>query len=219
MTRIKICGLTRPQDAVFAAQQGADFLGLIFVESSPRYLEPEQAADIVRAVRESGSEAKTVGVFRDASNEYIRQIADVAGLDLVQLHGSESEEDIAGLGLPAIRSLRVGDTLPDTHATPTAAWLLFDTYDERRIGGTGRRFDWSLLALYERSKPFFLSGGLTPENVVAAISLVRPDAIDLSSGVESEPGIKDHDRMARLFERVRRTAPGADPAHDRSSSS
>ena len=209
MTKIKICGLTRAEDAVFAAKQGADFLGFIFVESSPRYVEPEQAAEIVRAVREAGTEAKAVGVFRDASNEYIRQIAAVAGLDLAQLHGSESDEDIAALGLPVIKGLRVGDTLPDTHATPSAAWLLFDTYDERHAGGTGRRFDWSLLAGYGRSKPFFLSGGLNPENVVAAVSLVRPDAIDLSSGVESEPGIKDHDRIARLFERVRRAAPDA----------
>ncbi len=219
MTRIKICGLTRVEDAVFAARQGADFLGFVFVESSPRYVEPEEVAAIVRAVRETGTEAKAVGVFRDASNDYIREIAAVAGLDLVQLHGSESEEDIEALGLPTIKALRVGDTLPDTHATPTAAWLLFDTFDPQRAGGTGRRFDWSLLALYERSKPFFLSGGLTPENVVAALSLVRPDAIDLSSGVESEPGIKDHSRIARLFERVRREVPDAHRSPDRSPSS
>ena len=102
-----------------------------------------------------------------------------------------------------IKTLRVGDTLPDTRSTPSAAWLLFDTYDERRVGGTGRRFDWSLLAMYERNKPFFLSGGLDPENVVAALTLVRPDAIDVSSGVETEPGMKDHDKLARLIERVR----------------
>lgn len=218
LTKIKICGLTRPEDAVFAAGQGADFLGLIFVESSARHVQPEQAAEIVRAVRESGSEARMVGVFRDASSDYIQEIAEVATLDLVQLHGSESEDDIVGLGLPVIRTLRVGDTLPDTHATPTASWLLFDTYDERKAGGTGRQFDWSLLSSYERSKPFFLSGGLTPENVVAAISMVRPDAIDLSSGVEVEPGIKDHDRMARLFERVRRAHSDGDADHERSAS-
>ncbi|MBV9187036.1 MAG: phosphoribosylanthranilate isomerase, partial [Acidobacteria bacterium] len=85
-----------------------------------------------------------------------------------------------------------------------AAWLLFDTFGERRSGGTGRRFDWSLLAAYDRSKPFFLSGGLTPDNVAAAVSMVRPDAIDVASGVEASPGIKDHDKVARLFERVRR---------------
>jgi phosphoribosylanthranilate isomerase len=88
---------------------------------------------------------------------------------------------------------------------PTAGWLLFDTYDERRAGGTGKRFDWSLLSLYDRSKPFFLSGGLTPDNVVAAISMVRPDAIDVASGVEASPGVKDQSKVARLFERVRRS--------------
>lgn len=204
MTKIKICGLTREEDALFCADQGADFLGFIFVPGSPRFIEPERAAAIAARVRERSRPPKIVGVFRDASNDYIREIASVGGLDLVQMHGSETDEAICALGIPAIRALRVGDSLPDTHACPNAAWLMFDTYDERRAGGTGRRFDWSLLAHYDRSKPFFLSGGLDPENVIAGISLVRPDAIDLSSGVESEPGVKDHDKLARLFERVRR---------------
>jgi phosphoribosylanthranilate isomerase len=204
MTKIKICGLMREEDALFCADGGADFLGFIFVPSTPRYVEPERAASIAAKVRESGKPARTVGVFRDASADYVREIASLVGLDLVQLHGSETDEDVQTLGIPAIKTLRIGDTLPDTHSVPSAGWLLFDTYDERRPGGTGRRFDWSLLALYDRSKPFFLSGGLTPENVVAAISLVRPDAIDISSGVESAPGEKDHTKLARLFDRVRR---------------
>jgi phosphoribosylanthranilate isomerase len=163
------------------------------------------AAAIAAAVRGAGHTTKFAGVFRDASSEYIREISSLVGLDVVQLHGSETDEDIQNLGIPAIKTLRVGDTLPDTTGAPSAAWLLFDTYDERRSGGTGRRFDWSLLALYERSKPFFLSGGLTPDNVVAAVSLVRPDGIDISSGVEDgEPGVKDHKKIARLFDRVRR---------------
>lgn len=204
MTRIKICGITREEDAMFCAEQGADFVGFIFVPGSPRFIEPERAAGIALHLRERESRPKLVGVFHDASNDYIREIGTLVGLDLVQQHGKESDDDIRNLGIPVIRTLRVGDTLPDTHAFPHAAWLLFDTYDERRVGGTGRRFDWSLLAIYDRSKPFFLSGGLDADNVVAAISLVRPDAIDLSSGLESEPGIKDHDKIARLFERVRR---------------
>lgn len=204
MTKIKICGITTEEDARFCAEQGADFLGFIFVESSPRHIEPEQAGAIAAAVRKTGRAPKFVGVFQDASPDYIREIHGVAGLDLAQLHGSESDDDVRELVIPAIKTLRVGDTLPDTHAVPNAAWLLFDTYDERRAGGTGRRFDWSLLAMYERTKPFFLSGGLTPENVVAAISLVRPEAIDVASGVETSPGVKDHAKVARLFERVRR---------------
>ena len=204
MTGIKICGITREDDALFCAECGADFLGFIFVPASPRYIEPEKAGAIAARLRESGHAPKFVGVFRDASTDYIRAISDVAGLDVVQLHGRETEDDISALGIPAIKTLHVGETLPDTHAAPTAAWLLFDTYDERRSGGTGRRFDWALLATYERSKPFFLSGGLNPENVVAAISLVRPDAIDVASGVEASPGVKDHAKVACLFERVRR---------------
>ncbi len=205
MTRIKICGVTREEDAIFCAEEGADFLGFIFVPSSPRFVEPEKAATIAARVREQEKHPKIVGLFRDASNDYIREIHALVGFDLVQLAGSENDDAIRELGIPAVKTLRVGDTLPDTHSCPNAAWLLFDTYDERRAGGTGRRFDWSLLATYERSKPFFLSGGINPENIVAAVTLVRPDAIDLSSGVESAPGVKDHDKVARLFERVRRS--------------
>jgi phosphoribosylanthranilate isomerase len=204
MTKIKICGITNQADALFCAEAGADFLGFIFVPSSPRHIEPENAGEIARRLRETANPPRIVGVFQDASADYIREIGNVGFLDLVQLHGSETDGDIRDLGIPAIKTLHVGDTLPDAHATPTAAWLLFDTFDERRGGGTGRRFDWSLLATYERSKPFFLSGGLTPDNVVAAVSMVRPDAIDVASGVEASPGMKDHDKVARLFERVRR---------------
>jgi phosphoribosylanthranilate isomerase len=204
MTKIKICGITNEADALVCAEAGADFLGFIFVPSSPRHIEPEKAGEIAKRLRKTSNAPKIVGVFRDASVDYIQEIRNVVSLDLVQLHGSESDDDIRELGIAAIKTLHVGDTLPDTHATPNAAWLLFDTFDERRGGGTGRRFDWSLLARYERSKPFFLSGGLTPDNVVAAVSMVRPDAIDVASGVEVSPGIKDHDKVARLFERVRR---------------
>src|ERR1017187_8680096 len=150
MTKIKICGITNDDDALFCAESGADFLGFIFVPSSPRYVEPETASAIAARLRESGTSSKIVGVFHDASADYIREIRDVVGLDLVQLHGSESEDDIQELAIPTIKTLHVGGTLPDTHATPSAGWLLFDTYDEQLVGGTGRRFDWSLLAMYER---------------------------------------------------------------------
>lgn len=204
MIRIKICGITQAEDAVRAAELGADFLGLIFVPASPRFIEPERAAAVAASVRDAGHAPKFVGVFHDASADYMAEIASVVGLDLFQLHGGEGDDEIRSLDTPIIKTLRVGDTLPDTRTTPNAAWLLFDTHDERRIGGTGRRFDWSLMATYERHKPFFLSGGLNAENVVAAVSLVRPDAIDISSGVESgEPGVKDHAKLTRLFERVR----------------
>jgi phosphoribosylanthranilate isomerase len=201
MTKLKICGITRVEDAQFCADHGVDFLGFIFVPESPRFIEPERAAEIASR----GRGPKFVGVFRDAAPELVRQIATTAQLDLVQLHGAESDDDIREIGVPAVKALRVGDTLPDTTSAPSAQWLLFDTYDERRGGGTGRQFDWSLLALYPRTQPFFLSGGLGPESVAAAISLVHPDAIDVSSGVEASPGVKDHDKLRNLFDRIRRS--------------
>jgi phosphoribosylanthranilate isomerase len=204
MTKIKICGLTREQDALLCADKGADFLGFIFEPSSPRFLEPERAAAITAKIRERETRPRIVGVFRDASPEYVREIAAVAGLDMVQLHGTETDDEIRAIGIPAIKTFRVGDTLPDTTSHPGAELFLFDTYEERRSGGTGRRFDWSLLAMYPRTKPFLLAGGLNAENVAAAISLVRPDAIDVASGVESEPGIKDPEKIEELFHRVRR---------------
>jgi phosphoribosylanthranilate isomerase len=205
MTKLKICGLTREDDALFAADQGADFLGFIFVPTTPRFIEPERAAAIAGRIRENRENPpKIVGVFRDSSSEYVKEIAALVGLDAAQLHGNETDEDVQAMDMPVIKTFRVADTLPDTTAHPTAEWLLFDTFDERRPGGTGRRFDWSLLALYPRSKPFFLSGGIGPDNVAAAISLVRPDGIDLSSSIESEPGVKDHEKMRQFFERVKR---------------
>jgi phosphoribosylanthranilate isomerase len=138
-----------------------------------------------------------VGVFRDASLDEIHRTAEIARLDLVQLHGSEDEAFIRAVQLPVIKALNVGRALPNT--TTSAQWLMFDSG-----GGTGRAFDWSLLAAYPRTKPFFLAGGITPDNVEAAIRTARPDAIDVSSGVESAPGIKDHHKLRALFERVRR---------------
>lgn len=193
--KVKICGLTRVEDAVFAAECGAAFLGMIFVRESPRCIDVERAGEIADAVR---GRAKIVGVFRDAPTENVREIAERVGLDFVQLHGGESDEDIVTIGVPAIKAVNVAGRIAGaTH--PHAEWMLFDSG-----GGTGRRFDWSLLASYDRSKPFLLAGGITPDNVAAAISIVRPDAIDLAGGVESAPGIKDHAKIERLFERVRR---------------
>lgn len=206
MTKIKICGLTREEDVLFCADGGADFMGFIFVPSTPRFIEPERAAAITAQVRTREQRPRIVGVFRDSSADYIRDIASVVGLDLVQLHGAETDDDIRAIGIPAIKTFRVGDALPDTTAHPSAEWFLFDTFEERRAGGTGRRFDWSLLNSYPRSKPFFLAGGLGPDNIAAAISMVRPDALDIGSGVESEPGVKDHAKLEAVFHRVRRAA-------------
>ncbi|MEO8380570.1 MAG: phosphoribosylanthranilate isomerase [Acidobacteriota bacterium] len=195
MTLIKICGMTRPEDAALATDLGADFIGFIFVKESPRCVTPERARELAGGIRTQ--RPSRVGVFRDTSAREINTIARTAGLDLVQLHGNEADAMVSAIELPCIKAVRVTEALPDTHTS--AAWLMFDTG-----GGTGRTFDWSLLENYPRTTPFFLAGGLTPDNVADAIRIARPDAIDLSSGVESAPGIKDPDKMKSLFARVTR---------------
>lgn len=180
--KVKICGITRAEDAELAIELGADYLGFIFVKESPRYIEhPPQTHGVQR-----------VGVFRHATRDEILRAIEVAKLDLVQIHGP-----LVDTGFPTIHAFKVGDTLPDT--TTTAEYVLFDTG-----GGTGRTFDWSLLESYDRTRPFFLAGGLTPDNAADAIAAARPFAIDLSSGIERAPGIKDPEKMKRLFEEIQR---------------
>ena len=183
MTKVKICGITRAEDADLAIELGADYLGFVFVRESPRYVEHPPAT---RGV-------KRVGVFRNASIDEVRRIVERAQLDLVQLHGDETYV----LDIPTIKAFNVTDGLPET--TTDAEFVLFDTG-----GGTGRTFDWSLLAGYPRTKPFFLAGGIHPGNVADAIAQTNPFAIDVASGVESAPGIKDPLKMRTLFERVQR---------------
>lgn len=223
MTKIKICGITRAEDAHYAAELGADFLGFIFVPDSPRYIDPRRAAKIIAQVQWSGGKGTRhdgrpvesqplhcVGVFRDASVEEMRRVCGIAGNEYVQLHGNEPDEAVREVGKPAIKGVHVGETVPVV--ATSAEWLLFDTQhanlpggDGPRSGGTGRTFDWSLLARLPRSKPFFLAGGITPDNVGDAIRAVRPDAIDVATGVESAPGVKDHGKLRKLFEKVRET--------------
>lgn len=216
MTKIKICGITRADDAHMAAELGADFLGFIFVPDSPRYIDPKRAAKIIAQVQWSGGKGTRhdgrpieshplhcVGVFRDASVEEMKRISAIAGNEYLQLHGNEPDEAVRAVGKPVIKGVHVGETVPVV--ATSAEWLLFDTHDAQHSGGTGRTFDWSLLARVPRSKPFFLAGGITPDNVADAIRAVRPDAIDVASGVESAPGVKDQAKLRKLFDRVRET--------------
>jgi len=205
MTKIKICGITREEDAALAVELGADFLGFIFARESPRYVTPKHARAISVSCGAAGSQpadssgglrarrsTRTVGVFRNASADEIRRTIDIAHLDYIQLHG-----DFHALDLPTIHAFHVKETLPDT--STSADYVLFDTG-----GGTGRTFDWSLLEDYPRTKPFFLAGGITPDNVAEAIERTKPFAIDVASGVERAPGVKDHDKLRALFARVKR---------------
>jgi phosphoribosylanthranilate isomerase len=189
--KVKICGITRAADAELAVALGADYLGFIFVPESPRYVE--------HAPRTSG--VKRVGVFRNATLDEIRRTIDREQLDLVQLHDvgrASARLDLDGLK-PVLRihAFHVKDALPNLDTE--ADFILFDTG-----GGTGRTFDWSLLGAYDRAKPFFLAGGITPDNVAEAVARTSPYAIDVASGVEERPGIKDHDKLKKLFEAIRR---------------
>jgi phosphoribosylanthranilate isomerase len=205
MTKLKFCGITNLDDAILCAE--ANYLGLIFVEDSPRYVAVGRAKEIVAGLKSGGSGRRTpriVGVFRDQPLEHVQRVTMEVGLDLVQLHGSESNDYIRALTPSVIKTFRVGDTLPDIATAPNAAYFLFDTFVDRLAGGTGQRFDWGLVGNV-RNTPFFLAGGITPDNVKTAIEVARPYAIDVASGVEASPGRKDPAKVKAMLEQVHST--------------
>ncbi len=201
MIRIKVCGITREEDARAAVEFGADALGFIFYPKSPRAIEPERAAEIIRALPPF---VTSVGVFVDEPPEAVRRVVEIAGLNAVQLHGSEPPEAMAQYPGRVIKAFRVRgpETLAELPRYKVSA-LLLDTYKKGVMGGTGETFDWSLAVEAKQYGRIVLSGGLTPENVADAVRHVRPYAIDVSSGIETEPGIKDHGRMKRLIQNAR----------------
>jgi indole-3-glycerol phosphate synthase/phosphoribosylanthranilate isomerase len=201
---VKVCGITRIEDALMAARAGADAIGLVFWPGSVRAVDPVTARRITRALPPF---VLRVGVFVDASRETIEECVTACGLDLVQLHGDEPPELPASLSRRALKALRVG---PDFDASQVDPWLgrvagvVLDTRAEGSPGGTGRSFDWSLVAGLRDKVPFLmLAGGLTPENVAQAVAAVHPDAVDVSSGVEASPGRKDPARVRRFIEAAR----------------
>ncbi len=205
MTKVKICGITRLEDATACAVMGADFIGFIFAES-PRRIEPEEARFIIRNLP---FPVNTVGVFVNESLGRIREVKDFCGLDAVQLHGDVAEDAIAGLDGMVIKVLSLGTSdEPDHEAYPNAA-LLLDTYSPHVPGGTGKTFDWNLAVAVARKRPIFLAGGLTAENVADAVRMVRPYAVDVASGVELAPGRKDHAKLERFISRAKTDAESA----------
>lgn len=198
---VKICGITRLEDAQAAVDAGADFLGFVFVARSKRAIAPAAAAAIASALR---GQVQFVGVFVDERVETINAIAESVGLDLVQLHGSESDAVCAAIRRPVIKAIRVGSGVP-AFTFPSAAWALYDTRLAGAQGGTGQTFDWEMLAAASPHRPFFLAGGLRVGNVFDAVRILAPDAVDVSSGVESAPGIKDHEMVRTFIERIRQS--------------
>ena len=201
IVRVKICGITRVEDALRAIACGADALGFVFHPESPRYLQIEQARDIIA---ELPPFVTTVGLFVNAAPETVRQTVAACRIDAVQYHGDESPAECALAPVRAIKALRVRDagSLSGHHAYTTGA-LLLDAWSPAAYGGTGETFEWSLAETVARDRTVILAGGLTAENVAEAISVVRPFAVDVSSGVESKPGVKDLAKMTDFIAAVK----------------
>ncbi|MEX0681805.1 MAG: phosphoribosylanthranilate isomerase [Balneolales bacterium] len=203
-TRLKICGNTTLEDARYAAGAMADYLGFIFFPGSPRFVSPAIAAEIIGWIE--GPEK--VGVFVNQSVTEVNGIIDKTGIDLAQLHGDETPEYARKIKKPVIKALRL-KSKDDFQQLPriieewqdVASYLLFDAFHAVKYGGTGEKSDWDALSVNRPDFPFFLAGGITTDNVSEAVQKLRPFAIDLTSSLESTPGIKDLDKMERFFDR------------------
>ena len=204
---VKVCGITSVEDGQLAADAGADAVGFVFWPMSSRRVDPEKAARISRALPPF---LLRVGVFVDAPAEEMQRVADQVGLDLLQLHGDESPESLGGLARRVLKAVRVGKGFTAEEALRydgRAAGLLVDTRlpgETMLPGGTGVPFDWALVrGVRERASFLMLAGGLSPDNVQEALAAVEPDAVDVSSGVESLPGRKDPEKVRAFVRNVR----------------
>ena len=191
---VKICGITSEADALAAAEAGADAIGLMFYEGSPRHVTLEQAKAISAALPQH---VMRVGVFVNAEEAFVHQALTECMLNILQFHGDETPEECSRYPVMTLKAFRVQgeETLAELEAYPSAGYLL-DAYVKDALGGTGATFNWDLaVRAQEFGKPIFLAGGMTPENVAEAVRKVQPFGVDVSSGVESEPGRKDAEQM------------------------
>ena len=197
-TRIKICGITRVEDACMAAELGADAIGLVFYPPSPRNVGLERARAIIAAMPPF---VTITGLFVDPAPEQVESVLRRCSLDLLQFHGDESPEFCGDFGMPYIKAARVradADLVQYLSRYHAAQGWLLDAYHDKLYGGTGESFDWKLVPR-DLARPVILSGGLTPDNVRAAVRQVRPWAVDVSSGVEAVKGIKDAAKIAAFI--------------------
>ena len=200
--RTKICGITSLRDALNAVNCGADAIGFVFFEDSPRYINVEKAEEICQSLPPLVS---VVGLFVNAQPEFIRSVCSKVPLSLLQFHGDEQEADCNIYRLPYIKAIRIQtdeDVLIAQKMFKSAQGLLVDTYKKGIPGGTGEIFDWSLLPNRSAGhliKPLILAGGLSPDNISDAIQSVQPYAVDVSGGVELMPGVKDHEKVSRFI--------------------
>jgi len=200
-TRVKICGITRAEDAQTAAHLGADAIGMVFYDASPRNVSIRQAQELLQSLPPF---VCRVGLFVDAAPQQVRQIIESVPLDLLQFHGNESAADCDQYGVPYIKAIRMESGLPLADRIseyPKAAAILLDTFSASVAGGSGETFDWSRIPA-ERPVPLILAGGLNADNVSAAIQAGHPYAVDVSSGVELDKGIKDAGKMSAFINEV-----------------
>ena len=192
--KVKICGITNAPDALAATEAGADALGFMFYERSPRHVSIQRAAEIIRELPPLSIK---VGVFVDAEEDTVMRAIGDCGLNMLQFHGEESPEYCTQFGLMSIKAFRIRDaeSLKALQQYPTEAWLL-DSFVAEKLGGTGEKFNWDLaIEARKLGRPIFLAGGLTPANAAEAVRKVQPWAVDVSSGVEASPGKKDYAKM------------------------
>jgi phosphoribosylanthranilate isomerase len=196
--RVKVCGIRRREDAELAVALGADALGFVFWPRSPRAVTADEAAAVIDTLPPL---VAAIGVFVDQPVEEVLDTARRARLSAIQLHGDEDAAEYAGCGCRTIKALAVGAefSMSAVEAVPSSVTVLLDAHDPVRRGGTGQPIDWTVAAAAARIRPIVLSGGLTPANVRAAVDAVRPFAVDVSSGVESAPGLKDASKMRAFF--------------------
>lgn len=202
MTKVKVCGITRLEDARSAVEAGVDALGFVFYSQSPRYIHPEKARNIVGRLPPF---VISVGVFVNEEASVIRDVIQASGVQVIQLHGDESPAFCRQFPTKVIKAFRMQETT-DLHKTISGYRVdavLLDTYAPDVIGGTGKSFPWDLATKAKTCGPVILAGGLTPENVAEAIKRVAPYAVDVSSGVETRPGKKDGARIKDFVQRVR----------------
>lgn len=202
MVKVKICGITSPEDALFSANTGADYIGLITYKKSPRYVSKEKRLEILNAVKKYF--VRKVAVVVNESYEFIRELLD-EGFDLIQLHGDENISLAKKVGMErVIKVFRVKDTVPSVGEWKKAYAIHLDAYSKNLYGGTGKTFNWEIASkLVEEGYKIFLSGGLRPENVEKAIRQVKPYAVDVSSGVEREKGKKDYRKVEEFVKTVK----------------
>ena len=200
----KVCGITRLTDALHAVKHGATALGFVFWPRSPRCVSPERAAEIIA---ELPGTITPVGVFVNQSIDEIRRIAATSRITTIQLHGDEPPAYADAIAWPVWRAVTLASN-GVLSAWPAGTTSLLDAHDPERRGGTGRTLDWSAAAHVARQSRVILAGGLTPENVRHAVETVRPCGVDVSSGVEEAPGVKDFDKVARFLEQARAALSG-----------